>query len=148
MDNELNGESSRGGFGGIPKKKFFDGRQLIESGVALCGDSLGRRGSGAGDDVDLDFVGRLDNVTSRRLIQAYTMVALIRPSVPVPKGTNRSQKSEWADAWSPEAQEHDLGRRCLAAILSQPGWTVRVLTKNDAVANKSQGSLIVASREF
>lgn len=37
------------------------------------------------------------------------------------------------DAWSPEAQEHDLGRRCLQAILDQPGWTVRVLTKNVAV---------------
>lgn len=37
------------------------------------------------------------------------------------------------DAWAPEAQEHDLGRRCLEAILSQPGWTVRVLTKNAAV---------------
>lgn len=37
------------------------------------------------------------------------------------------------DAWAPEAQEHDIGRRCLEAILSQPGWTVRVLTKNAAV---------------
>jgi DNA repair photolyase len=38
------------------------------------------------------------------------------------------------DAWSPEAQEHDLGRRCLDAILKHPGWAVRVLTKNAAVA--------------
>lgn len=37
------------------------------------------------------------------------------------------------DAWAPEAQEHDLGRRCLEAILPQPGWTVRILTKNAAV---------------
>ena len=36
-------------------------------------------------------------------------------------------------AWSPEAQEHDLGRRSLDAILSQPGWTVLILTKNAAV---------------
>jgi DNA repair photolyase len=42
-----------------------------------------------------------------------------------------------ADAWAPEAQEHNLGRRCLSAILSQPGWTVRVLTKNVAVMNDS-----------
>ena len=39
------------------------------------------------------------------------------------------------DDWAPEAQEHDLGRRCLEAILSQPGWTVRILTKNVAVRN-------------
>ena len=37
------------------------------------------------------------------------------------------------DAWSPEAQEYDLGRKCLEAILSEPGWTVRILTKNVAV---------------
>lgn len=30
-------------------------------------------------------------------------------------------------------QDHDLGRRCLDAVLSQPGWTVRILTKNAAV---------------
>jgi DNA repair photolyase len=37
------------------------------------------------------------------------------------------------DAWSPEAQTHSLGRRCLEAILAEPGWTVRILTKNAAV---------------
>jgi DNA repair photolyase len=38
------------------------------------------------------------------------------------------------DAWAPAAQKHDLGRRCLEAILAQPGWVVRILTKNAAVA--------------
>ena len=37
------------------------------------------------------------------------------------------------DAWAPEAKELDLGRKCLEAVLSQPGWTVRILTKNAAV---------------
>jgi DNA repair photolyase len=37
------------------------------------------------------------------------------------------------DAWAPEAQEHNLGRRCLDAILAHPDWTVRILTKNAAV---------------
>lgn len=37
------------------------------------------------------------------------------------------------DAWSPEARTHQIGRRCLEAILAEPGWTVRVLTKNAAV---------------
>ena len=39
------------------------------------------------------------------------------------------------DAWAPEAKRYDLGRQCLQAILSQPGWTVRILTKNAAVVN-------------
>ena len=38
------------------------------------------------------------------------------------------------DAWAPEAQAHNLGRCCLEAILVEPGWTVRILTKNAAVA--------------
>ena len=38
------------------------------------------------------------------------------------------------DAWAPDAQEHDLGRRCLEALLAEPGWSVRILTKNAAVA--------------
>jgi DNA repair photolyase len=38
------------------------------------------------------------------------------------------------DAWAPEAQTHNIGRRCLEAILAEPGWTVRILTKNAAVA--------------
>src|ERR1035438_5805704 len=38
-----------------------------------------------------------------------------------------------SDAWSPEAQKYDLGRRCLKAILCHAGWEVRILTKNAAV---------------
>jgi|SRR5208282_4498081 len=37
------------------------------------------------------------------------------------------------DAWAPEAQERNLGRRCLEAILWHAGWEVRILTKNAAV---------------
>jgi DNA repair photolyase len=37
------------------------------------------------------------------------------------------------DAWTPEVQEHQLGRKCLQAILSESDWTVRILTKNAAV---------------
>lgn len=37
------------------------------------------------------------------------------------------------DAWSPEAHKLRLGRQCLEAVLAQPGWTVRILTKNAAV---------------
>jgi DNA repair photolyase len=42
------------------------------------------------------------------------------------------------DAWAPEAQHFDLGRRCLEAILSEPGWQVRILTKNAAVERDFQ----------
>jgi DNA repair photolyase len=38
------------------------------------------------------------------------------------------------DAWAPEAQKYNLGRRCLGAILNQPGWKVRILTKNAAIS--------------
>jgi len=38
------------------------------------------------------------------------------------------------DAWSPEARKHNLGRKILKAILAEPEWEIRVLTKNAAVA--------------
>jgi len=44
------------------------------------------------------------------------------------------QLSTTTDAWSPEAQEYDLGRGCLEAILAEPDWSLRILTKNAAVA--------------
>jgi DNA repair photolyase len=67
--------------------------------------------------------------------------AIVDPTTPdrIAKDAYRIQKrgliqlSTIVDAWSPEAQEHDLGRKCLHAILSNPGWTVRILTKNAAV---------------
>jgi DNA repair photolyase len=37
------------------------------------------------------------------------------------------------DAWAPEAHEHRLGRQCLEALMAEPGWEVRILTKNASV---------------
>jgi len=37
------------------------------------------------------------------------------------------------DAWAPEAKMDDIGRRCLQAILAQPGWSIRLLTKSASV---------------
>jgi DNA repair photolyase len=37
------------------------------------------------------------------------------------------------DAWAPEAQQYNLGRRCLEALLEGTKCQVRILTKNAAV---------------
>jgi len=50
------------------------------------------------------------------------------------KPTDTVMLSTLTDAWSPEAQEYDLGRRCLEKILGGSTAKVRVLTKNAAVA--------------
>lgn len=49
------------------------------------------------------------------------------------------------DAWCPAAQQFGLGRRCLEALLSEPGWIVRILTKNAAVATNSTSSKNIAT---
>lgn len=67
--------------------------------------------------------------------------AIVDPDTPVRVARDAARKRErglvelctLVDAWSPEAQNYDLGGRCLEAILSQPGWIVRILTKNTAV---------------
>lgn len=68
--------------------------------------------------------------------------AIVDPDTPARVARDAASKHErglvelctLVDAWSPEAQRYDLGRRCLEAILSEPGWTVRILTKNVGVA--------------
>ncbi|MCF7955181.1 MAG: radical SAM protein [Phycisphaerae bacterium] len=67
--------------------------------------------------------------------------AIVDPTTPdrVARSAKRKVKrglvqlSTIVDAWSPEAQDHNLGRRCLQVILDEPGWTVRILTKNASV---------------
>lgn len=50
--------------------------------------------------------------------------------------TDTVMLSTLTDAWSPEAQEFDLGRRCLEKLLRESKARVRILTKNAAVANE------------
>jgi DNA repair photolyase len=69
----------------------------------------------------------------------YAMVDTAMPErVAVAARSRRSrgliQLCTTVDAWAEEARRHDLGRRCLQAMLNEPGWSVRVLTKNAAVA--------------
>jgi DNA repair photolyase len=67
--------------------------------------------------------------------------AIVDPSTPGRVAADARQTRErglvqlctTVDAWAPEAQEHNLGRRWLEAILCEPSWTVRILTKNAAV---------------
>ena len=67
--------------------------------------------------------------------------AILDPNTPerVAKDARRIKKRgliqlcTTVDAWAPEAQEYNIGERCLQAILDEPSWTVRILTKNAAV---------------
>ncbi len=47
----------------------------------------------------------------------------------------RVQLCTTTDAWAPEAITLGLGRKCLAALLNEPEWKVRILTKNAGVCN-------------
>jgi DNA repair photolyase len=49
------------------------------------------------------------------------------------KQRGKIQLCTLTDAWAPEARTYNLGRRSLEAILSEPDWTVRILTKNAAI---------------
>ncbi len=41
--------------------------------------------------------------------------------------------STTVDSWCYSARQHHLGRKCLEAILAEPDWSVRILTKNHEV---------------
>ncbi len=68
--------------------------------------------------------------------------AIVDPDMParIRKDAQRLRNSKGTvqlctlvDAWSPVAQEYDLGRQCLAAILEESSMQVRCLTKNAAI---------------
>jgi DNA repair photolyase len=67
--------------------------------------------------------------------------AIVDPDMPtrVARDAKRIRKrglvqlSTIVDAWAPEDQHYDIGRRCLGAILKEPGWSIRILTKNASV---------------
>lgn len=67
------------------------------------------------------------------IVDPSTPERVVRDAVAIRK-RGLVQLCTTVDAWSPETQQHQLGRRCLEAVLSQPGWTVRILTKNAAVS--------------
>ena len=52
------------------------------------------------------------------------------------KPTDTVMLSTLTDAWSPEAQEFNLGRKSLEKVLRESKARVRILTKNAAVANE------------
>lgn len=51
------------------------------------------------------------------------------------KSTDTVMLSTITDAWSPEAQQYNLGRKCLEVLLAHSNCKVRILTKNAAVRN-------------
>ena len=70
--------------------------------------------------------------------------AIIDPNIPekFAAGAARRERSDVVqlctsvDAWDPAAQQHNLGRRSLKALLENGRATVRILTKNAAVAKE------------
>ena len=122
---------------GITRTKEFERKKLATHAVNVgtkCGHGCLYCGSGARLRMDESF----STVDKSPFEQGY---AIVDPATPerVARDAKRIRKRGMVqlcatvDAWSPEAQEHDLGRRCLEAILSEPGWTVRILTKSAAV---------------
>ncbi len=122
---------------GISRTKEFEKKWLAQFAVNIglkCGHSCTYCSTGAMLRVHPAF-------KKLQLSPFDNNYAIVDPSTPKRVAYSARTKRErgmvqlctTVDAWSPEAQEHDLGRQCLESILSQPGWTVRILTKNAAV---------------
>lgn len=124
--------------GGITRTKEFERKKLAAFAVNVgtkCGHGCHYCSSGALLRMHRSFA----DVSESPFDGGY---AIVDPDTPerlardAKRIRNRGmvQLCTTVDAWSPEAQQHDLDRRCLEAILAEPGWTVRILTKNAAVA--------------
>jgi DNA repair photolyase len=122
---------------GVSRTKEFEKKGLAQYAVNIglkCGHSCTYCSTGAMLRVHRAFkelgVSAFDN--SYAIIDPSTPQRVARDASKIRKRAI-VQLCTTVDAWSPEAQEHNIGRKCLEAILSEPGWTVRILTKNAAV---------------
>jgi len=122
---------------GISRTKEFEKKGLAQYAVNIglkCGHACTYCSTGAMLRVHHAFkelgVSAFDN--SYAIIDPSTPQRVVRDACKIKKRA-MVQLCTTVDAWSPEAQEHNVGRKCLEAILSEPGWTVRILSKNAAV---------------
>jgi DNA repair photolyase len=121
---------------GISRTKEFEKKGLAQFAVNVgtkCGHGCLYCSTGAMLRMHPSFkaVGESPFESGYAIVDPGTPERVARDATKI-KSRGLIQLCTTVDAWSPEAQEHDLGRRCLEAVLSQPGWTVRILTKNAA----------------
>lgn len=126
--------------GGITRSREFERKKLASFGVNVgtkCGHGCHYCSSGAILRMNPSFgeAGESPFTGGYAIVDPDTPDRVARDAARI-RNPGIVQLCTTVDAWSPEAQEHDLGRRCLEAILAEPGWTVRILTKNAAVANE------------
>jgi DNA repair photolyase len=122
---------------GITRTKEFEKKKLAQFAVNV-GTRCGHQCLYCSTPALLRMHGSFKQVGKSPFDRGY---AIIDPSTPerVARDAARIRRRGMVqlcttvDAWSPEAKKYDLGLKCLEAILSQPGWTVRILTKSAAV---------------
>ena len=123
---------------GITRTKEFERKKLASFAVNVgtkCGHGCAYCSTGALLRMHRSFaqVGRSSFEQGYSILDPNTPDRVARDARRI-RRRGMVQLCTTVDAWSPEAQKHNLGRRCLEAILSEPGWTDRILTKNAAVA--------------
>jgi len=123
---------------GITRTKEFERKKLASFGVNVgtkCGHGCSYCSTGAVLRMNRSFkeAGRSPFESGYAIVDPDTPDRVTADARRHKRHRGLVQLCTLTDAWSPEAQEHNLGRSCLKAILDEPGWSVRILTKNAAV---------------
>ena len=122
---------------GISRSKEFERKGLAEFSVNIgtkCGHDCLYCSTGAVLRMHESFKNNAENPYGfgYEILDPETPDRIAKDAIRI-RNRGLVQVCTTVDAWSPGAQKYVLGRRCLEAILAQPEWTVRVLTKNAAV---------------
>jgi DNA repair photolyase len=125
--------------GGISETPEFEKKGLCNFAVnvgLICGHQCTYCSSGAMLRTHPTFA----DIQQTSFRKGYAIVdpdTLARISQNPPKLTKEDvvQLCTMDDAWSPEAQKHGLGRKCLEFLLEETPAQVRILTKNSAVTD-------------
>jgi DNA repair photolyase len=122
---------------GISRSKEFEKKTLAEFAANVgtkCGHDCTYCSSGAMLRMHPSFRETKENPFGR----GYAIVDPEMPGKVAKDAAGKRKRGKvmlctTVDAWCPAAQQYGLGRGCLEAILAEPDWSVRILTKNAAV---------------
>jgi DNA repair photolyase len=124
---------------GISRSKEFERKHLASFAINVgtkCGHACAYCSSGAVLRCHRSFraVGRSPFESGYAIVDPTTPDRVARDARRLRK-RGLIQLCTTVDAWAPEAREHGIGRKCLEAVLREPGWSIRILTKSAAVAD-------------
>lgn len=127
----------------ITRSKSFEHKKLATQALnvgSLCGHGCKYCSTPALERHKVDKYSAVNHTSMSAFVNNYAFVDPTTPqriaeSAKGLKASDTVMFCSTTDAWSPEAQLYDLGRKCLIELFKHTNSKIRILTKNAAIVN-------------